>query len=140
MRRTNYGIEIQYLGIEKLGLPESTTEKVFEQMTAERAGAGQRNPKPGRQAGGQHPGAGEQRQRQNHGNDADAQAKVIQSEGRRLAADQFKVFEQNPELANFLLRLDALKTSLENHATLIFSSQTQPFNLLQGLTNAPAKK
>jgi modulator of FtsH protease HflC len=31
-----YGINVQFLGIKKLGLPESVTQKVFDRMTAER--------------------------------------------------------------------------------------------------------
>jgi modulator of FtsH protease HflC len=135
----NYGIEIKYLGIEKLGLPESTTEKVLEQMSAERAVLVSKILNEGAAA------AASIRAQANSDsakivNDADAQAKVIKSEGLKQAADQFKVFEQNPELAIFFLRLDALTQSLKDHATLIFSSQTEPFSLLQGLTNAPAKK
>jgi membrane protease subunit HflC len=36
VRANNYGLEIEFLGIKKLGLPESVTQSVFEQMTSER--------------------------------------------------------------------------------------------------------
>jgi membrane protease subunit HflC len=32
----NYGVEVIFLGIKKLGLPESITQKVFDRMKAER--------------------------------------------------------------------------------------------------------
>jgi membrane protease subunit HflC len=32
----NYGVEVTFLGIKKLGLPESITQKVFDRMKAER--------------------------------------------------------------------------------------------------------
>src|ERR1051325_2146245 len=34
--KQEYGIDVQFLGIKKLGLPESVTQKVFDRMTAER--------------------------------------------------------------------------------------------------------
>src|ERR1043166_1044006 len=36
VRVNNYGLEIEFLGIKKLGLPESVTQSVLEQMTSER--------------------------------------------------------------------------------------------------------
>src|SRR5215471_1276406 len=36
VRANNYGLQIEFLGIKKLGLPESVTQSVFEQMTSER--------------------------------------------------------------------------------------------------------
>src|SRR5436190_22863528 len=36
VRANNYGLEIEFLGIKKLGLPESVTQSVLEQMTSER--------------------------------------------------------------------------------------------------------
>jgi len=36
VRANNYGLDIEFLGIKKLQLPESVTQSVFEQMTSER--------------------------------------------------------------------------------------------------------
>src|SRR5207248_9402227 len=36
VRANNYGLDIEFLGIKKLGLPESVTQSVFERMTSER--------------------------------------------------------------------------------------------------------
>src|SRR5437660_1743155 len=36
VQANNYGLEIEFLGIKKLGLPESVTQSVLEQMTSER--------------------------------------------------------------------------------------------------------
>ena len=48
------------------------------------------------------------------------------------AAKSFAVFQKNPDLANFLLNLNAMELSLKSRATLIFDQHTQPFNLFQG--------
>jgi hypothetical protein len=46
------------------------------------------------------------------------------------------VFQQNPELAKFLLDLESLEASLKERSILIFDSRTAPFNLFTGsLTN-----
>src|SRR5437773_5662315 len=37
VRTNNYGLEVRFLGIKKLGLPESVTELVFERMKSQRA-------------------------------------------------------------------------------------------------------
>jgi hypothetical protein len=42
------------------------------------------------------------------------------------------VFQQNPELAKFLLDLESLEASLKERSILIFDSRTPPFNLLIG--------
>ena len=54
------------------------------------------------------------------------------AEAQAEAAKSFAVFQQNPELANFLLSLNALELSLKDRATLIFDQHSQPFNLFQG--------
>jgi regulator of protease activity HflC (stomatin/prohibitin superfamily) len=63
---------------------------------------------------------------------ADAEATRIKGEAQAEAAKSFVVFQQNPELANFLLSLNALELSLKDRATLIFDQHSQPFNLFQG--------
>jgi membrane protease subunit HflC len=71
---------------------------------------------------------------------ANAAATRIQGEGVAEAAKTLPTFEQNPELAIFLLRIDALKSSLNQKTTLIFDERTPPFDLFQNLpTNSAAK-
>jgi len=63
---------------------------------------------------------------------ADAEATKIKGEAQGEAAKSFAVFQQNPELAKFLLGLNAMELSLKDRATLIFDQHSQPFNLFQG--------
>ena len=70
--------------------------------------------------------------------DARAEATRIQGEGEAEAAKTLPVFQENPDLAVFLLRIDALQQSLNQKSTLIFDQRTPPFDLFQGfLTNTP---
>ena len=70
---------------------------------------------------------------------AQAEATRIRGEGEAEAARILPTFQRNPQLANFLLRIDALEQSLKERATLIFDERTPPFDLFRGaVTNVPA--
>jgi membrane protease subunit HflC len=71
---------------------------------------------------------------------ARGRAVEIQSEGEAYAARYLATFQQNPELANFLFRLNALESSLKERSTLIFDQQTPPFDLFRGFPTNRAPK
>jgi membrane protease subunit HflC len=135
----NYGIGLDFLGFKKIELPEAVTATVFTRMTAERqqivsslqfAGEGEATKIK----------AAADRQAAGLVNNANADAVRIRGEGEAAAAQVLPVFQQNPELANYLLRIEALKQSLNRQSTLIFDERTPPFDLFQNLpTNSPAK-
>lgn len=139
LQTNNYGIAIEFLGFKKVGLPESVTDKVFSRMTDERNKLVSAVQNEG------------QAQANIIRSDADLRASKmlsaaqgvalkIQGEGQTEAAKYLGVFEQNPELASFLFRLNALEDSLKDKSTLIFDQQTEPFTLFKGpLTNSVAK-
>ena len=61
--------------------------------------------------------------------------------GEREAAKSFEVFQQNPELANFLLKLTGLEAFLKERTTLILDQGTPPLDLLKsGATLSGEKK
>jgi len=62
--------------------------------------------------------------------EADARATRIRGEADAEAAKSYVTFEQNPELAIFLLRLQALENATKERATLILDEKTPPLNLL----------
>ncbi len=140
LANNNYGIKIEFLGFKKIGLPEATTEKVFARMTSERNVLISR---------AQHEG---EAKASDIRSDADLRAsKVlsaaqgealrIQGQGEAEASKYLAAFQQNPELASFLFRLDALQDSLKEKSTLIFDQQTEPFTLFTpgALTNLTVK-
>lgn len=134
----NYGIEIVLLGIKQIGLPESVTTKVFERMKAERE-------KLIKQYRGEGDGlarkirADAELKREQILSEAERQATIIRGAADARAADALKAFEQEPDLAKFLLKLDALEQSLKERSTLILDSQTPPFDLLRSGPPASAK-
>jgi membrane protease subunit HflC len=127
----NYGIEIEFLGLKKLGLPESVTTAVFDRMKSERERIASKSQYEG-EAEAQKIRSDAEREAAKLLGDAEAQATDIKGKGEAEAAKSLTVFQQNPELANFLFRLKALEGSLKDRATLIFDQQTPPFDLFRG--------
>jgi membrane protease subunit HflC len=132
------GISIEFLGIKKLGLPESVTQTVFSRMTAERQVLISRAENDGK-AQAQIIQSAADRQAADTINNATATAIRIQGAGEAEAAKVLPVFQQNPELAVFLLRISSIQQSLNTKTTLIFDERTPPFDLFTSLpTNSPS--
>jgi membrane protease subunit HflC len=138
VQENNYGIEIRYLGIKKLELPDSSTQEVFKQMQSERAILVSEIQRKGDTAA-----ANIRTEAQSYGAklvaDADAEAKRIRGEADAEVTGYYTIFNQNPALADFILKLDALKTSLGKNATLVLDGHTPPFDLLQSTNSAGVK-
>jgi len=139
LRANNYGIEIEFLGFKKLGLPESVTQTVFDRMKSERQILISKAQYDG-EAEAQRIKSTADRQAAETIANAQAAATRIQGEGEAAAAQVLPIFQQNPELANFLLRISALQQSLNQKSTLIFDERTPPFDLFRSLpTNSPSR-
>ena len=136
--RDTYGVSVDLVGIKQLGLPESITGKVFERMRAERNRLVQ-----------QFNGEGEAkaleiRSEANRKRDellaqADADSLRIRGEAEAAASKDYITLEQRPELAVFLMQIEALKVALKDRATLILDEKIPPLNLLNS-DKAPATK
>jgi len=123
------GVAVEIARIKRLGIPESVTEKVFDRMRAERAKEVARLKAEGeKEAITIRSEADLIRDKMLA--EADAQATRIRGEGDAEAAKSFSVFQQNPELAILILKLNALESSLKERATLIVDPRTPPFDLL----------
>jgi len=127
----DYGIAIDMLGIQQIALPESITTKVFDRMRAERQRLVKQYESEG-DAEAIRIRAEADRDRQETLAQAEAQATVIHGQAEAEAAKSYVVFEQNPDLAVFLLELNALGDSLTNRSTFVIDPQTVPFHLLDG--------
>ena len=129
--RARYGVTVDFLGIRKLGLPEAITAKVFDRMREERKAIAD---------GYRSEGEGEAiriRAEADSARDqtlarAEGDAKRLRAEGDAAAAEFYRVFEKNPELAMFLRKLEVLEQTLKEKATVVLSADTEPFDLLQG--------
>jgi membrane protease subunit HflC len=136
----NYGIHVEMVGIKQMGLPESITAKVFDRMRAERTRLVKKYQSEG-EAKASEIKSDANRKRQETIASAESAATLIRGAAEEKASTSYAVFERNPELAIFLLKLRTLETSLTNRATMVLDQQTPPFDLLNQLSNpTPAKK
>jgi membrane protease subunit HflC len=135
LAKNNYGISLEFLGIKKLGLPENVTQSVFDRMKAERTKFITEAQFKGEAEATKIKAAAE-RQAADVIANAQAAATRIEGAGNAEAAKTLGVFQENPELAVFLLQLDALKNSLGQKSTLIFDERTPPFDLFKNLPAA----
>jgi membrane protease subunit HflC len=131
VNQKNWGIEMEFLGIKKLGFPDAVTQDVFKRMTSERQVLSSKTQFEGESEASKIRSSADAQSSEIIAN-ADAQATRIKGEAQAEAAKSFAVFEQNPELAKFLLSLNAMESSLKDRSTLIFDQHSQPFNLFQG--------
>lgn len=125
-----YGMQVHLVGIRRLGLPEAITQSVFDRMRAERQELADRY---------RSEGEGEAiriRARADSERDqmlaaAEAEARKLRAEGDAAAAESYKIFAQDPDLAVFLRKLDTMEQMLNARSTLILSSESAPFDLLK---------
>ncbi len=138
---TNYGIEVpdHLLGIKQIGLPDAITSKVFERMKAERGQLVKRLQGEGASEAIKIR-SGADREREAILAEAESQATIIRGQADAKVSESLKIFEQDPELAVFLLKLNALELSLKERSTLVLDPRTPPFDLLKGQTGVPTAK
>ena len=134
-----YGIDVRFVGIKKLGLPESVTEKVFARMQAERTKVVEILKSAGELEASKIRSAADT-ERQKLLADAHTKAMALRGQADAEASKSFSVFNQNPDLAIFLLQLRALEETLKEKATLILDQQTPPCNLLSRRQDAPTER
>ena len=127
-----YGLEVMSVGMHRLGLPAGITESVFARMRAERQKLSDRYKSEGEgeaiRIRAQADSEGEQLLSK-----ARADAKRIRAEADAAALEIFKVFEEDPELAIFLRDLEVMEESLKERSTGVFSTESEPFHLFNGI-------
>jgi len=131
VKSLDYGLEIRFLGIKKLNLPEKVTASVFERMQSERKVLADTLQYQG-ESDAQKIRSDADRRANEVLAAADAQAIEIRGRGEAEATKSLAVFKQNPELAQFLLKLSAVESALKERSTLIFDEKTPPFDLFRG--------
>ena len=124
-----YGIKVHFLGIKRLGLPESVTAKVFDRMTQERQREIDRLHAEGEREAIAIRSAADREKREILSK-AEAEATRIRGEADAEAAKSFDILKRNPDLAIFLLDIQALEKTMNKNSTLIVDGRTPPFNRL----------
>jgi len=127
----DYGIEVDMFEIKRLMLPDKVRNSVFARMRSERFIEAAQKRAEGEGAY-QRIVSDAESKRDRMLAEAEAEAKRIMGEGDAAAAEYYKVFKENPELANFLKELEVLKKTLAKRTTVIIDTRTVPYQLLDG--------
>jgi modulator of FtsH protease HflC len=133
VRTLNYGLDLEFLGLKRLQLPQNVTQAVFDQMQSERKRLADNYQSEGERLA-QNIRSDAERKATEVLADAEFQAARIRGEAEAKAAESLKVFQQKPELANFIFELNALEGSLKDRSILVFDQHTPPFGLFQGVS------
>ncbi len=119
----NYGIAIEKVGVRRLTLPEAVTENVFASMRASRESLA---------AKAENEGAARATQITSEAESirdrilafANSTANAIRAEGQEEVVAQYGSFKEEPDLAIFLSKLDAVEKILsQGRATLILDEE-----------------
>ena len=139
-RAQPYGLEIISVGINTINVPKTISEKVFDRMIAERKKESDRIIAEGDKKA-ETIKIRADRERAQILAKAEAQALKTRAEADAKAAEYYKVFGEDPELAEFLRKLDALRKVMKGRTTLVVDTATPPFDLLKpkALKNAMKK-
>jgi membrane protease subunit HflC len=123
LAQAGYGIKVESVGIHKIILPESTTQKVFETMIASRERLAENALQEGQaQASAIRSEAASARERILAF--AERRAQAIRSQGDREAAVQYESFAKNEEFAIFLRKIEALRKMLDHNTTFVLSADS----------------
>ena len=134
-----YGINIEFLGIKRIGLPESVTQKVFDRMQAERQREIDRLKAMG-ESEFISIRSDADRQRDEILAKARAEATTIRGQAEAEATKAYQAFNENPDLAIFLMKLKALELSLKERATLLVDPSSSPWDLLRSTSGGDKGK
>lgn len=127
---TKYGIDVQYVGFKHIGFPQEVSLKVFDRMRAERKRRSDKSRWEGKRDA-QRIMADADLERSRILAEAEAAGKTIRAEADRIAAGYYAAFQKNPELAAYLLKLEALRKTLSKKTVLVLDTNTPPYDLLR---------
>jgi modulator of FtsH protease HflC len=126
----HYGVEIKFIQIQKIGLPESVTKNVFDRMTAERQNYISEIESQGELESTRIKSSADSTAAKML-YDAEAQAFTIRGEGEAQMMTNLQVLQQNPDLATFNMQIAALEQFLKKKTTLVLDMSTSPLEWLQ---------
>lgn len=125
------GVEVKFVGIQRVGVPQVVLDKVLDEMVTEWEG---RANETLRQVKAEAETI--KKNAENERKKAIAQANRAATDEIQEAQDRaekiFEEFKKDPKLAEFLIQLDALEKSVQAGSTLILDETMGPFPILRG--------
>jgi len=119
--KPGYGIKIEQVGIRRIVLPESTTQKVFERMAKTRELFAQQARSEGESQAKSITSQAESAKRRILAF-AERRAQAIRDEGNREAEQYFSAFREDEDFAIFQRQIEALQKMLEHNTTFVMDA------------------
>ena len=130
-----YGLKVAFVRITQLALPEDVTQMVFERIRAERESRAKALRAEG-ESEAERIRAEADREKSDILSKAEAEARVIRGQADKEASQHYAVFKADPQLAEFLRNLDALR-KLNRRTTYVLSTDSAPYKLLSPTMKLP---
>lgn len=133
----NYGIQVVTVGIKRLGLPESVTKEVFARMKEDRQKEIKQLTAEGEATARQIRADADEKAKRIIAR-AEAYAKTIEGQGDALAAKYYEAFAKNPQLSDFLKKLETVERIFKaGQITLVLdAAKVAPFDLIRDAAKA----
>lgn len=126
----DYGIEVKTLGIKQLMVSEDVSKDVFARMRAERNRRTEATIAQGKAQAIKIKSEADAINKELLAA-AEARAKAVRGKGDAEAAKYYELLQKDTRLAMFLRDVEALRKILKKRSTVVFSADTQPFELLR---------
>jgi membrane protease subunit HflC len=125
-----YGLEVVSVNIRTIGVPDEPAKAIAERMISERKTEAEKYKSQG-EVKAKKIMTDADNNYENIKARAEAEAKKIKAEGDMEAAKYYAVFQENPELAIFLRKLESMKKLMGSRTTLILDTNSAPFDILK---------
>jgi membrane protease subunit HflC len=130
LQNQQYGLTVRFVHIKQIALPEQVSQTVFNRMTSERQYYINKITAEGA-ASAQKITADADKTAAIIVADANSQALRLKGQGEAEMIQSLQILQQNPGLATFNMKIDALQQFLSERSTLILDPSMPPLNLLQ---------
>ncbi|MHC4871821.1 MAG: protease modulator HflC [Planctomycetota bacterium] len=129
---SDWGVNITFLAVKQISFPADVTEKVFARMIEERSEESKRFRAEGDSQAKVYISEAESNAEKILA-EAKAKAEIIKGEGDAKAAEYYKVFKENPELAGYLREIKSLRKIMASGKVtpVLDAAKHSPFNLLE---------
>jgi membrane protease subunit HflC len=130
LQNQNYGLTVKFVHIKQIALPESVSQTVFNRMTSDRQYYINKITAEGAETATKIT-ADADKTAAIIVADANSAALRLKGQGEADMIQSLQILQQNPELATFNMKIDALQQFLNERSTLILDPSMPPLNLLQ---------
>lgn len=134
-----YGLEVTDVLFSAITVPEKTADAIAARMKQERETEAARKRDEGKTRAAKIRTEADM-EKSKILTEAQAEAKNMMAKGDAEAAKYYSVFTQEPDLAVFLRKLQAMKKVLSSRSTLILGTNAAPFDIFNGTLEKENKK